>query len=83
MLEKLKQMNPGLKLHSVEEEAFLKYGKVLRGFPFEDIRDYMENVSKVPEVANVYHASIPEMESSSLYKKLSENFYGNMPIQIG
>lgn len=83
MLEKLQKLNPKLSLFSVASEKFRPYGRVLQGFAFEEIHDYMEKISQIPAEGNVYHASIAEMEKTELYTQLSETLYGQMPIQIG
>ncbi len=83
MLKKLQRVNKDIKIESVFSELFKTYGKVLEGLPFEQLDDYMENVSEVPETGNIYVASVSEMEKNRLNNILSESFFAEMPIQIG
>jgi hypothetical protein len=83
MLEKLQKINSEIKIESVFNDSFKTYGKLINGFPFEQIVDYMENVSEIPVNGNVYIASVPEMEDKPLQDILSKSFFGEMPIQIG
>ncbi|HJO93543.1 MAG TPA: DUF4867 family protein [Victivallales bacterium] len=83
MLEKLRELNPALNIKSIDDKSFNKYGRVIEGYEFEQVLDFMNNKSKMPEAGNVYEACITEMESCEVADKLSKNFYGDMPIQVG
>lgn len=85
MLEMLNQKNAdlGKKIYSIQDEKFRTYGRVVTGYDFSALVDYMETKSQMPESGNVYFASIPEMEETEVAKQLEKTLYGGMPIEIG
>ena len=82
LLEHLNSVND-VKVYSVESEEFISYGRILSGYDFEDLIDYMEKNTLIPEAGNVYVASVPEMEAFAIKGKLEKTLYGGMNIQIG
>lgn len=84
-MEILKRLNSvnDIPITSVFSEDFEQYGKVLNGFDFSPLTEYMENHTDIPENGNIYVASIPEMENFQIFTELSETVYGGMEIQIG
>lgn len=82
MLIKLNQLNPHIHIFSIHDEAFLKYGKVLTHYDFQECIHIVEK-SSVPENGNMYLAKEEELMGTGMRKILSEEFYGGMPIQIG
>lgn len=82
MLIKLNQLNPHIQIFSVLDEKFLKYGKVLTQYDFQECVHLVEKIP-VPENGNIYLAKKDELMETSISKILSQNFYGGMPIQIG
>lgn len=81
-LEKIQQYNPQIKVYSITDSSFLKYGKVITGYNFAPLKEIMEN-RPIPTEGNCYTACDSEMLQTSLTQELSHNFYGNMDIQIG
>lgn len=85
MLKQLNDKNPFLPrpIRSIHDPAFLPYGRVLTGYDFSDLIEYMCDHTDIPENGNIYIPSDSKMESSPIAQHLSASFYGNMPIQIG
>lgn len=83
MLNKLKSINE-FPVYSCRDKEFLNYGNVLEGYDFEELVEYADKNTKVPETGNIYVGSAEEMEKlESLYQNLQDNFYGGMEPQIG
>lgn len=82
MLQKLNACND-VKVYSVEGAEFASYGKVIRGYDFSELMNYMETQTQIPENGNCYVPSVPQMEMCEIMEQLSQTFYGGMPIQIG
>ena len=82
MIERLRAVND-VKIFSVFDEEFKTYGRVVEGYDFEPLAEYMRNNTAIPSDGNVYVASVADMESLEICKNVSEFLYGGMPIQIG
>ena len=86
IMELLKHLNEvnDVSIKSVlDHEAFKTYGRVVTGYDFSEVVDYMEKETPIPEQGNVYVASVPEMEKLSVKDKVENLIYGGMPIEIG
>lgn len=83
MLDLLKRLNPHVRFHSVDSEAFKAYGRIVEEYNFEGLIKYMEGKTSIPEAGNTYVASVKEMEATPIHSQIKEDFYGSMPIQIG
>lgn len=70
-----------MKILSINDNAFKKYGKILNGIEFDKISEIMEGIECPKDV--IYRASLNELESTPEMDKLSNEVYGGMPIQIG
>lgn len=70
-----------MKILSVNDPAFRKYGKVVKNVDFTELVEAMKK-TPVPEGV-VYEPSVPELESLPVKKALSDIAYGEMPVQIG
>ena len=81
VLDMLRQKNPGLKLYSVTDEAFRRYGRLLDG----DTAALSAALAAtpIPETGNIYRASAPELEALPLMQRLRRVCFGEMPIQAG
>ena len=65
-----------MKVYSVTDERFKKYGKVVEGIDFSSLVQAMEDVTPLPEGVE-YVPGLPELEA------LTDKTYGELPIQIG
>jgi hypothetical protein len=80
-LSLLRQKNPGLEIHTVDEALFSRYARLVSSPVFAGIADYIDRTTTVPE-RNTYVADIPEAHSKEIDEALSA-FYGGMVPQIG
>lgn len=70
-----------MKILSVKDAAFRKYGRVITNVDFTGLVDALKKTD-IPEGV-VYEPSVAELEATSAMKALAETTYGEMPIQIG
>ena len=82
-IDELIKLNPLLKIKEVNEQSFKEYGKIITGYDFSEMLDYMERETSVPKGDNVYKSSEPELEKLDVFKRFAKGFYGEMPIQAG
>ncbi len=69
-------------IRNVTSRAFKPYGRVIKGLYLRSLQDAMEK-TECPKDAVVYYPSVKELEEQKIFKQLSEEVYGGMPIQIG
>lgn len=70
-----------MKILSVNDAAFLKYGRVITNVDFSPL---VEELKKMPIPEGVaYEPSVAALEATPVMKELSTITYGEMPIQIG
>lgn len=70
-----------MKVLSVNDPSFRKYGKVIEGIDFSNIIEKMGDTPLPEDV--VYVPSVAELEACPEAKAVAESLYGGMPIQIG
>lgn len=70
-----------MKIQSVTDASFRKYGKVLEGYDFAPLLKEMKH-TPVPEDV-VYVPSVEELEALDVEKVLRNKGFGGLPIQIG
>ena len=70
-----------MKIQNVTDDSFRKYGKVLEGYDFTALIREMKH-TPVPENV-IYVASVEELESLDVARKLQNKGYGGLPIEIG
>ncbi len=70
-----------MKIHSISDPAFLKYGKVLTGYALDDLIAAMNRI-EIPD-DTVYVASCPELEQLPVFHDLQNRGFGGVPIQLG
>lgn len=81
--QELAKLNPHIKINSPYDDSFIKYGKVITDYDFSSIIEYMEGNTSIPQGGNIYLASVPDMEDTEIKNRLQNEFYGEMPIEIG
>lgn len=70
-----------MKILSVNDTAFKKYGRIIRNI---DCSELVETLKDTPVTDNVvYEPSVQSLENLTVMYKLSNVFFGEMPIQIG
>ncbi len=84
MLKKLREKNPGLKLYSVLDAEFARYGRVLEADPGE-LRALFSALEAmpIPEEGNSYRASVPELEAQNVMQVFRRAAFGDMDIEAG
>ena len=82
MIERLRKVND-VKIYSVFDEEFKPYGRIVSGYDFGEVVEYMKNNTSVPEQGNIYIASVPELEKLTVKDEVESVLYGGMPVQIG
>ena len=74
--------NTVMKILSVFDDAFSKYGCIHKGYDTELFMDVLEKQAPLPEGV-MYSPSEPVLEECGMFGMLQNNAYGGMPIQIG
>ena len=82
MINHLNEVND-VKIYSVFDDEFRTYGRVVKGYDFTPLCDYMKSSTDIPENGNVYFPSIEAMEALPIFGEVQSALYGGMPIQIG
>ncbi len=70
-----------MKVLSVNDPSFRKYGKVIKGIDFSNIIEKMGDTPLPEDV--IYVPSVAELEACPEAKAVAESLYGGMPVQIG
>ncbi|WP_446898454.1 DUF4867 family protein [Clostridium sp. LBM24168] len=81
--QELAELNPHIRIKSPYDDDFIKYGRLIEDYNFNEIIQYMEQNTSIPGNGNTYLASVPEMENTKIKDRLQSEFYGEMPIEIG
>ena len=79
VLTMLREKNPDLRLYSVLDPEFRRYGRVLNA-DTNQLAAALE-ATPIPETGNCYVASLPELEAVDLMPGLQRAAFGEMPIQ--
>lgn len=82
MIERLREVND-VPIYSVKDCEFETYGRIVEGYDFKPLLDYMRENTEIPSDGNRYVASVPEMESGEIFNRVKDGLYGGMPIEIG
>ena len=83
VLEELIKINDHIEIKDIHNDAFVKYGKILENYNFDELTKYMEKETVISASGNTYIASVDEMEKTKVRERLENEFYGEMPIEIG
>lgn len=82
MLEKLKKLNPTLRIFTVSSPEFSEYGEVISLLDTEEILNAAEAIAR-PAEGSLYSASEPSFEELSVAEDIRNGFFGTLPIQVG
>lgn len=80
-LQQLQEKNPGLKLYSVLDPAFSRYGRILEDETVNLASSL--DTTEIPAVGNCYQASVPVLEAVDLMPRMQRVVFGGMPIEAG
>ncbi|MCI2068127.1 MAG: DUF4867 family protein [Bacilli bacterium] len=72
-----------MKIHSIQEELFSEYGRVVEGLDVNDLVKTLKDKTPLPQEGTVYTPSDKNLESLPVFEVLKQNVYGGMPIQLG
>ena len=81
MLAKLQSLNPELKIYSIHDDAFKKYGQVIN-MDTQEIVSACEKL-EAPAEGSSYIASVKELETLNCSEKLMDILFGGCEAQIG
>lgn len=81
-VERLRALNPELKIYSVFDDCFKSYGRVLPAAADDGfLRAF--NAQPIPEQGNSYVASVPELEETEFIRGLYRSVFAMMDIEAG
>ncbi len=72
-----------MKINSVFDKKFKKYGQILDGYDFTDFIGVFEKNTPMPEEGFIYVASNLKLEEVPIFNELKNRGYGGMPMQLG
>lgn len=81
MLNKLKELNQDIRIYSIHDDEFKKYGKVIDFDSSEFVKKSKE--LKFPESGSFYQASVKELEELSSGNTLRQILFGGLETQFG
>ena len=70
-----------MKILSVNDAAFRKYGRVVKNVDFTELVKVLETTPVPQDV--VYEPSVKQLEELPVMKILTEKTYGELPVQVG
>ncbi len=82
MLEKLKKLNPSVKLYDVSDKEFAAYGKLLDGFDTAEILKAAQK-TEFPAEGSAYSPSVASFEALDISKEVSARLFGTLDTQMG
>ena len=80
-LSLLREKNPGLVIHTVDDKLFTRYARLVSSPVFRKIADHIDRTTIIPD-RNTYVADIPELHTKEIDDALCA-FYGGLVPQIG
>ena len=82
LLNHLNEVND-VRIFSVFDDEFLKFGQVHTGYDLSSLITYMEDNTEVPAEGNEYVPFVEAMELTHVAMTIKSVIFGGMPIQIG
>ena len=82
MLEKLKKLNPELPFSDVCSTEFAEYGRVITGLNTDEIVSVAKKI-ELPKDCSCYIPSEPSFESLAVAQEIQDDFFGELPTQVG
>lgn len=71
-----------MKIYSVLDERFRKYGRVIEGFDCAGLFEALK-ATPLPQDGTVYVASDPQLEKLEIFGKMQKMLFGGLPIELG
>ena len=69
-------------IHSIYDDVFRRYGKVLEGYDTAPLLEAMLRIG-LPDAGTAYRPGIGSLEACGIFPALRDRAYGGMPIQLG
>ena len=82
-IEKLRKLNPKLDIKDLSDTAFKKYGQVLEGYDFTKAMDFINQIPLPSRDNDIYILNSPELCEMDIGKKIKNEIYGGVNIDIG
>jgi len=82
MFEKIKSLNPEICFFSVDSEEFCEYGRVINNIDTSEIISVGEKFD-FPSEGSIYEPSTNKFEELKIAEEIKEDYFGEMPTQIG
>ncbi len=83
VLNDLRNLNPDIKIYTVDDPEFKKFGTLFPKGRFDNICRLIDENSEIPLEGNVYVADDPKLYIQEEYNYICGTLYGEVPIQIG
>lgn len=71
-----------MKVLSITDPAFLKYGRKVEGIDFSELCDKLNEATPLPDGV-AYEPSVAELEALPVADEICTKLYGELPVQIG
>lgn len=71
-----------MKIHSITDKKFQKYGSIVQGYDFSQLLDEMRKIP-IPQEGIDYVASESGLEALPVFEQIQSGFYGGMPAALG
>ncbi len=81
-IERVRELNPSLKIYSVTDAEFSDYGVIVEGLDISDIAAAAQKI-QMPTEGSVYHASEDAFEALPIAKEIQDKIFGTLPAQLG
>lgn len=78
----IKDLNKDIKIYSVNDPEFAKFGRILNGFDTSEIIEVAKQ-KEMPKENSIYEASTEIFEQLSIAEEIAYKCFGEMPTQIG
>ncbi len=81
-IERIRELNPNLKIYSVTDKEFGVYGRIVDGMDITEIAAAAKKIP-MPDLGSVYHASEESFECLRIAKQITDEIFGTLPSQLG
>lgn len=82
MIDKLKELNPGLTFHSTSEATFLPYGRQIKDCDTSELVKIAADIA-MPTSGSLYEPGIAALEETALAERIRKKLFGGLDIQTG
>ncbi len=81
-LDRIKELNPHIKIYTTKDEEFKEFGEKLYGFKVDEIIKTAEKYA-FPQEGSLYEASVEDFEKLPIAEEITEQCFGELKAQIG